>query len=72
MTTPHLSAFTKAFLNRLIIIGFFVLVGYCLARSISNDSVMGIILALVSLVASIVFLYLLTQAREVKEKRKAV
>jgi amino acid permease len=53
---------TKALLNRLIILGFMVLVGYSLAKSIYSQSVMGIILALTSLGAGIYFLYLLAKA----------
>ena len=55
---------TKTFLNRLIILGFMGLVGFCLAKAISSGSVMGIILALISLGAGIYFLYILAKARE--------
>lgn len=55
---------TRTIINRIIILGFMGLIGFCLARSIYFGSVMGIILALVSLVASIWFLYLLAKARE--------
>ena len=51
-------------LNRVIIIGFMVLVGFCLAKAIYNKSFMGIVLALVSLGAAIYFLYILVKARE--------
>jgi hypothetical protein len=51
-------------LNRAIILGFMVLVGYCLARAIYWKSLMGIILALVSLGAAVYFLYILAKARE--------
>jgi len=51
-------------LNRVIIIGFMVLVGFCLAKAIYNQSFMGIVLALVSLGAAIYFLYILAKARE--------
>lgn len=51
-------------LNRLIIIGFMVLVGFCLAKAIYSKSFMGIVLALVSLGAAIYFLYILVKARD--------
>lgn len=60
----------RTFLNRLIILGFMVLVGYCLAKSIQSQSVIGTILALTSLGAGIYFLYLLAKAREVKEQEE--
>ena len=58
-------------INRLIIIGFMVLVGYCLAKAIYHQSVMGIILALTSLGAGIYFLYILAKAREEMEAEEA-
>jgi hypothetical protein len=59
-------------INRLIIIGFMVLVGFCLAKAIYHQSVMGIILALTSLGAGIYFLYILAKAREEMEAEEAV
>lgn len=58
-------------LFRAIILGFIVLIGYCLARAIYWESVMGIILALVSLGATIYFLYILAKAREELLAREA-
>jgi disulfide bond formation protein DsbB len=55
---------SRQLLNRIIIIGFMVLVGFCLAKAIYNNSFMGIVLALVSLGAAIYFLYILVKARE--------
>jgi hypothetical protein len=55
---------SRHFLNRFIILCFLALIGYCLARSIYYSSVMGIILALTSLGASLCFLYLLAKAKE--------
>ena len=49
--------------RRSIIIGFFVLIGFALAKAIYYNSFMGITLALVSLVAAIYFLYILSKAR---------
>jgi hypothetical protein len=51
-------------INRLIILGFFVLIGYILASCIASGNVIGIILASISLVAGIVFLYLLPKLYE--------
>ena len=58
-------------LNRVIIIGFMVLVGFCLAKAIYNQSFMGILLALVSLGAAIYFLYILAKAREEMETEES-
>ncbi|HEX5652081.1 MAG TPA: hypothetical protein VFX58_03340 [Chitinophagaceae bacterium] len=55
---------SRTILNRVIILGFMVLVGWCLARGIYYRSVMGIILALTSLGAGIYFLYLLAKMKE--------
>jgi general stress protein CsbA len=55
---------SRSTLNRIIIIGFMVLVGFCLAKAIYHKSFMGITLAIVSLVAAIYFLYILVKARE--------
>ena len=62
----------RTVLNRIIIIGFMVLVGYCLARSIQYNSVTGLILALVSLSAGIYFFYLLAKAKEEMETEEKV
>jgi hypothetical protein len=55
---------SKTLLNRFIILGFMVLVGYSIAKSIYSQSMMGIVLALTSLGAGIYFLYLLAKAKE--------
>ena len=54
----------RTFLNRLIILGFLVLVGFGLARSIQYKSMIGVILALISLGAAIYFFYLLAKAQQ--------
>jgi len=54
----------RTLLNRLIILGFMVLVGYSIAKSIYSKSFMGILLAITSLIAGIYFLYLLANAKE--------
>jgi uncharacterized membrane protein len=62
---------SKTFLNRLIILGFMCLVGFCLAKAIYSGSVMGIILALVSLGAGVYFLYILAKAKEELDAEEA-
>lgn len=57
----------RTFLNRIIILGFMGLVGFCLAKAISTGSIMGILLALVSLGAGIYFLHILAKARREME-----
>lgn len=54
----------RTIINRLIILGFMGSIGFCLARAIYFKSVLGIILALVSLAASVWFLYILAKAKE--------
>lgn len=54
-------------LNRIIVIGFMVLVGYALAKAFYHNSIMGILLGLTSLGAGVYFLYLLAKAKEEME-----
>ena len=54
----------RTFFNRVIILGFLVLVGFGLARSIQYKSMLGVILALISLGAAIYFFYLLAKAQQ--------
>ena len=61
----------RTFLNRIIILGFMALVGFCLAKAISTGSVMGIILAFVSLGAGVYFLYILAKAKEEMRSEEA-
>jgi hypothetical protein len=63
---------SKQHINRLIIFSFMVLVGFSLAKAIYHQSVMGIILALVSLGAGVYFLYILAKAKEERESEGAV
>jgi hypothetical protein len=60
---------SRQVINRIIILGFMVLVGFCLAKAIYHKSFMGIVLALVSLGAGIYFLYILVKARQEMEMR---
>jgi F0F1-type ATP synthase assembly protein I len=55
-------------LTRCIILGFMVLVGFSIAKSIQAGSPLGLILALVSLGAGVYFVYLLKQAKEQEEE----
>ena len=57
----------RTFLNRIIILGFMGLVGFCLAKAISTGSFIGIVLAIVSLGAGIYFLHILAKARREME-----
>ena len=54
----------KTFLNRLLILGFMGIAGFSLAKAIYYKSILGIVLALVSLGAGVCFLYLLVKAEE--------
>lgn len=53
--------------RRLIIIGFMVLVGFALAKSIQTGSWLGLFLCLTSLGAAIHFLYLLARMKREME-----
>ncbi|MEI9945101.1 MAG: hypothetical protein WDN26_12895 [Chitinophagaceae bacterium] len=59
-------------INRIIIIGFMVLVGFMLAKGIYSGSVLGIILALTSLGAGIYFLYLLVKAKQERDAEEMI
>lgn len=63
---------SPALINKAIILGFMVMVGYSIAKSIQNGSLTGLILAIVSLCAGIYFLYLLAQAKEQAEREDTV
>ena len=55
---------SREWINRLIVFSFMILVGICLAKSIQLGSVVGFILALVSLSAGVYFLYILAKAQQ--------
>ena len=55
---------SRKFINRAIIILFFILTGYCLANSLAVRSIIGTILATISMGAGIVFLYLLAKQQQ--------
>ena len=58
---------SRTFISRCIILGFMVLVGYSIAKSIQAGSPLGLILAIISLGAGVYFIYLLRQATEQEE-----
>lgn len=62
---------SRQFFNRIIILGFMSLVGFCLAKAISTGSVIGIFLALVSLGAGVYFLYLVAKANQERQTEDA-
>ena len=62
---------SRSILNRLVILSFMGIVGFCLARAIYLQSVIGIILALTSLGAGVYFLYLLAKMQEEIQREEA-
>jgi hypothetical protein len=64
--------FSRHQLNRIIVIGFMVLVGYALAKAFYHNSIMGIILGFTSLGAGVYFLHLLVKAKEELEAEESV
>lgn len=64
---------SRQILNRLIVFGFMILVGFALAMGIYYKSFMGVTLALVSLGAGIYFLYIVAKAkREMQEAAEEI
>jgi hypothetical protein len=61
---------SKTLINKIIIIGFMMLVGFSLAKAIYHKSFMGIFLALLSLGAGVYFLYLLVKAKAEMEAER--
>ncbi|HVT85291.1 MAG TPA: hypothetical protein VHD35_08800 [Chitinophagaceae bacterium] len=57
----------RTLLSRLVITGFLGLVGYSLARSIYYKSALGVVLGLVSIVATMYFIQLLAYAKQEAE-----
>jgi hypothetical protein len=55
---------SRKIINRVIILAFFVLTGYCLATSIAVRSIIGIVLAAISMGAGVTFLYLLAKLQQ--------
>lgn len=54
----------SSFIINLVVIAFFALISYGLTGSIAVKSTMGIILALISLGAGVMFLYLLPKLHQ--------
>lgn len=61
---------SKTVVNRIIILVFMVIVGFNLAKGLYYKSMIGVILAVVSLIAGIIFLYLLAKAKEEMERSR--
>ncbi|HUR67574.1 MAG TPA: hypothetical protein VMZ03_14570 [Chitinophagaceae bacterium] len=64
MSSPQEPLRARQLLNRCIILGFMVLIGFAIAKAIYHKSFMGVTLAIVSFVAAIYFLYILAKAKE--------
>lgn len=63
-TKKHSLMKLSSFIINLLVIAFFALISYGLTGSIAVRSTMGIILALISLGATIMFLYLLPKLKQ--------
>ncbi len=63
--------FSHTLVNRMLILGFMVLVGYFIARSIQAGNTIGLVLAIVSLGAGLYFLYLLAKAKAELEQQES-
>jgi hypothetical protein len=63
---------SRTVLNRFIILVFMALIGLSVAKSIQHGSIIGFILAFISLVSTIYFLFLLAKAKEENEKEETV
>jgi len=58
-------------INRLIILGFMGLVGFCFAKAIYSESVTGFILAGASLGAGVYYLILQAKAKRMMENEES-
>jgi hypothetical protein len=63
---------SQTMINRSIILGFMVLVGFSLAKSIYSGSIIGLVLAITSLGAGVYFLYLLARMKEQVEQEERI
>ena len=54
----------RTILNRVIILGFLVGVGFMLAKSIQYRNMLGVVFSLISLGAAVRFFYLLAKAQQ--------
>ena len=61
---------TNSFAGRLLLLGFMVLVGFTIAKSFYVGSVLGAVLAFVSLGAAIYFIYLLLNMPSLSSKNR--
>lgn len=62
--------FSSFQLQRILVIGFMILVGYALGKAFYHNSIMGILLGFTSLGAGIYFLFLLNKARTEMESEE--
>jgi hypothetical protein len=62
---------SRTSINRIILFVYLLLVGFSLAKAIYHQSIMGILLSLVSLGAGIHFLYILYKAKDEIEADEA-
>ena len=62
--------FLHTLINRFFILGFMVLVGFSIAKSIQASSPLGLLLAIVSLGLGIYFIYLLQQLKAGREREE--
>jgi hypothetical protein len=63
---------SRSILNKAIILGFMMLVGFSLARAIYYKSFLGILFAILSLGAGVYFLYILAKAKREMESEEVV
>lgn len=63
--------FTRTIINRIIILSFMGIVGFSIANAIYSRSLLGILLACLSLSAGIYFLHLLEKAKQERETEEA-
>lgn len=60
---------TNTFAGRLLLLGFMVLVGFTIAKSFYVGSVLGAVLAFISLAAAIYFIYLLLNVHSLSSRK---
>lgn len=61
---------TNSFAGRLLLLGFMVLVGFTIARSLYVGSVWGAVLAFISLAAGVCFIYLLLNMHSLSRENR--
>ena len=61
---------SQTMIHRLLVLGFMVLIGFSLAKSIYSGSTIGLILAITSLGAAVYFFYLMNNLKEQTEQEE--